>query len=118
MRFGRKSASDSDYYNKEVALNELLGAFISETVDVSSVNDSDSAQTLLAANPDRKGFSIFNDSTQILYVKLGAAATTTDFSFRITPQGYYESSTLCYTGIITGIWAANGSGAARLSEYE
>lgn len=118
MRFGRKSASDSDYFNKEVALNELLGATVSDSVDVTSVSDSDTVQTLLAANTDRKGFSIFNDSTAILYVKLGTGASSTDFSFRITPQGYYESGVLAYRGIITGTWASNASGAARLSEYE
>lgn len=118
MRTGRKSPSDSNFFNKEVALNELLGGFSSETAVVTSVNDSDSAQTILASNSDRKGFSIFNDSTQIMYVKLGSNASSTDFSFRIVPQGYYESSTLGYTGIITGIWAANGSGAARVTSYE
>ena len=117
MRFGRKSASDANYYNKEVALNELLGAFISESADVTSVADLDTVQTLLAANTDRKGFSIHNDSTAILYVKLGATATSTDFSFRVVPQGYYESSSLIYLGIITGIWSADSTGAARITEY-
>ena len=118
MRFGRKSAQDADYFNHEVALNELLGATISDSVDVTSVSDLDTVQTLLADNPDRRGFSIFNDSTAILYVKLGSGASASSFSFRIVPQGYYESSGLCYTGVITGIWASDASGAARISEYE
>lgn len=117
MRFGRKSASDQNYYNKEVALNELLGSFVADNAAVSAVTDLDTVQTLMAANEDRKGFSIFNDSAAILYVKLGASASLTDFSFRIVPQGYYETSILNYTGIVTGIWASNQSGSARITEY-
>ena len=118
MRFGRKSPQDSDYFNHEVAINELLGATISDSVDVTSVGDEATAVTLLAANTDRKGFSIHNDSTAILYVKLGSGASTSSFSIRITPQGYYESGVLAYRGLISGIWASDAGGSARISEYE
>lgn len=118
MRFGRKRAEDSDYYNKEVALNELLGAFVSDSATVTQVSDSDSVQTLLVANTDRKSFSIFNNSTAILYVKLGSGASSTDFSFRIVPQGYYESGFFAYTGIITGVWSADSTGQAQITEFE
>lgn len=117
MRQGRKSPQDSDYFNHEVAINELLGATISDSTDVTSVSDLDTVQTLLASNTDRKGFSIHNDSTAILYVKLGSGASTSSFSFRITPQGYYESGVLAYRGLISGIWASDASGAARITEY-
>lgn len=117
-RFGRKRPEDSNYFNKEVALNELLGAFVSDTATVTQVSDLDTVQTLLVANTDRKAFSIFNNSTAILYVKLGSGASSTDFSFRIVPQGYYESGFFAYTGIITGTWASNQSGEAQITEFE
>lgn len=113
MRRGIKSPVDSDYFNKEVALNELLGAFQSDDATVSSVNGSASSVTLLSANSSRKGFKIFNDSTAILYIKYGATASTSSFTVRLTPYGIHEGSV--YTGIIDGIWAS-ATGAARITE--
>jgi len=79
-----------------------------------SVASSVANVTLLAANANRKGATIYNDGTQNLFVKLGATASTVDFTVRITSQGYYEVP-FGYTGIIDGIWnVANGS--ARITE--
>lgn len=84
---------------------------------VTSVNDSNTNQTLLSADPSRKMAIIFNDSTEILYVKLGATATTTDYSFQVQPKGYFEMPAQAYSGQIDGIWAANASGAAKITQY-
>lgn len=90
----------------------------SATGTQTSVNDTGSSTTLLAANSSRKGFTIFNDSTEILYVKFGATATTSDFAAKLQPGDYYEALSGCiYTGIIDGIWANNASGAARITEF-
>lgn len=43
---------------------------------VTSVADSNLNQMLLAANAARAGASIYNDSTEILYLKLGTVAST------------------------------------------
>ena len=65
--------------------------------------------TLKAINLARLGLSIHNDSTQILYVKLGTTATTTDYTVRMSAQDHYEVP-FGYTGRIDGIWAsANGN---------
>lgn len=119
MRYGAKQPSDSDFYNAEVALNELLGFSVSGTggATVTSVSDSDSSQQLVASNTDRKGLIIVNDSSQILYIKFGGAAGTTDYSIRLVPFGTYEMGYPKYLGAIHGIWAANGSGSARITEF-
>jgi hypothetical protein len=84
---------------------------------VTSVNDSASNQTLLSLNAARKGFMLFNDSTQIAYVKLGTTATTADYSFQLQPNEPYEFIGLgVYTGRIDCIWAADGSGAMKVTE--
>lgn len=88
----------------------------SATGTTTSVNDSNANQTLLASNTSRLGFSIFNDSDQLLYVKMGATATTTDYGVRLSPGGYYEDAAR-YTGRVDGIWAANSTGAAKITEY-
>ncbi|HYE76826.1 MAG TPA: hypothetical protein VEI97_02475, partial [bacterium] len=62
----------------------------------------------------RYGFRIFNDSTEALYVKYGATATTSDFTVKIAAGGYLEENH--YRGRVDGIWAANASGSARITE--
>jgi hypothetical protein len=84
---------------------------------VTSVNDAATNQTLLSLNAARKGFILFNDSTQIAYVKLGTTATTADYSYQIPPNGFYESVGVgVYTGRIDCIWAADGTGAMKITE--
>jgi hypothetical protein len=81
----------------------------------SSVNDTNSNTTLLASNANRLGATIYNDSTVALYVKLGATASTTSFTVKMSAGAYYEVP-FNYTGIIDGIWASDASGAARITE--
>lgn len=81
----------------------------------SNVNSSASNVTLLAANANRRAATIYNDSTQVLYVKFGATASATSFKVAISPNGYYEFPLPVYTGIVDGIWAA-ANGAARITE--
>lgn len=85
------------------------------TSTVTSVNDSNANQTLLASNTSRAGATIQNDSSEILYVKLGTTATTTDYTVKMVAGAYYEVP-YGYTGRIDGIWAANSTGAARIDE--
>lgn len=87
----------------------------SATGTTSSVNDSASSVTVLAANAARLGATVYNDSTVALYLKLGATASATDFTVKIAADGYYEVPS-GYTGIIDGIWASDASGAARVTE--
>ena len=80
----------------------------STTPTVTQKTSSATSITLLSANSARVGASIFNASTALLYVKLGATASTTSYTVRISTNGYYELVP-GYTGIIDGIWAsANG----------
>lgn len=85
-------------------------------VALSNVNDANSNTTLLSANADRRGVAIFNDSTEALYVKFGTTASTTSFTVKILAGGFYEMPEPIYVGQIDGIWSANGSGAARITE--
>jgi hypothetical protein len=85
------------------------------TGTTSSVNDTASSATILAANTSRLGATVQNDSTEILYLKLGATATVTDYTVKMAVGSYFEVP-FGYTGIIDGIWANNASGAARVTE--
>ncbi len=74
-----------------------------------SVASSATVVTLKTANTARRQLTIYNESTQVLRVKRGSAASATDYSFQLAPLDYYEAPMPIYTGVLTGIWvAANG----------
>lgn len=85
------------------------------TATRSSVAASLVTVTLLAANSARLGATIYNDTlTGLLFLALGAGATTTDFTLRMLPQSYYEVP-FDFVGIITGVWSV-ADGSARITE--
>ena len=86
------------------------------TATLSNVNDAATSATLLAAAASRLGVLVFNDSSADLYLKYGATASATSFSVKILAGGYWEMPTPIYTGVIDGIWSADSSGAARITE--
>lgn len=80
----------------------------------SSVNGSATSVTLLISNSIRLGATVYNDSDALLYVKLGATASTSDYTVKLFPLGYYEIP-YGYTGRIDGIWSI-AHGHARIDE--
>lgn len=83
----------------------------SGTAPVTSVASSITVVTLLAVNTSRIGASFYNDSANILYLKWGANAATSDYTVKMQAGAFYEVPPWpIYTGIITGIWdVATGS---------
>lgn len=82
----------------------------SDTATVTQVASSASSVTLQAANTNRLALYVYNDSTQILYLKYGATASTSSYTVQIPSQGFYEVPGRVFTGLIAGIWAgANGN---------
>jgi len=85
----------------------------SSTATPSTVASSANSQTLLAANANRKGLTIWNDSTGNLFIDFHDAVSTTEYAVKISAGGYYEMP-FGYTGIISGIWdAVNGNALVR-----
>jgi hypothetical protein len=85
----------------------------SGTATPTSVASSTTSVSLLASNSNRKGATIWNNSTANLFVEFGATASATAFTFRLDPQGYVEIP-FGYTGAISGIWStANGTALVR-----
>jgi hypothetical protein len=81
-----------------------------------SVTSSATSVLILEVNIDRTGGTIFNDSTQILYLNLDdQQASITVYTVKMLPNAYYELP-YNYAGALNGIWvAANGS--ARITEF-
>lgn len=92
----------------------IVRAARSSTPTQSSVASSASSVSLLVANADRIGATIYNDSSVALFVKLGATASATSFSKKLAAGEYYEVPA-CYAGAIDGIWES-ATGNARITE--
>jgi hypothetical protein len=116
-----RGGSILDVNGNPVALDITNGALEtsagggSDTATLSNVNDTATSTTLLSANTSRKGVSIHNDSTSVLYVKLGTTASATSYTIKMAADSHYEVP-FGYTGRIDGIWASDASGAARITE--
>lgn len=83
---------------------------------VTSVAASTSSVTLQASNASRKGWSCYNASTSVLYLKLGATASTTSYTLKLPEAVYYELPAIpIYTGVIDGIWDST-NGSAKVTE--
>lgn len=82
---------------------------------VASVTTAGGVQ-LLAPNSQRKGFVVENSDANRLHVLLGSGtASTTAYSFSLAQNE--NAFVPNYTGEVKGIWAADGSGSAFLSEF-
>lgn len=81
--------------------------------------DSASSSTLLGIGNggDFSRFvSIVNTDANALCVRIGAEATANAYNVRIVQNGYWESP-VEIEGDIYGIWEADGSGVALVTEY-
>jgi hypothetical protein len=87
----------------------------SATGTTSNVSGSASSVTLLSSNTSRKGATIVNDSSAILYIKTGTTASATSYTVKLSQDDYWEVP-YGYTGRIDGIWAS-ATGAARITEF-
>jgi len=84
------------------------------TTTVTKVASAASSTTLLEATARAK-YIIENSDANRLYVRLdGGTASATDYSFSLAQNENAEINAIA--GKITGIWAADGSGYAHLSE--
>lgn len=84
----------------------------SAVATVTRVAVSTTVATLSASNAAKTKVIVHNE-TGTLYVKLGTAATSTDYSYRLTAQTTLEIEG--YTGIVTGI-KQTGATDAQVTE--
>lgn len=87
-----------------------------QTATLTNVASSASSVNLFAAAGVAQARTIFNDSTQVLYVKFGATASTSSYTVQIPGGGYYEFPQPLYGGQVDGIWAS-ANGNARLTSW-
>lgn len=82
-----------------------------------SVSASTSDNTILASNSSRKGCTVYNDGTNILYLLLSnGTSSLTNFSMQVGPESLLSLRPGEYTGVIKGVWDGT-NGAARVTEF-
>ena len=103
--------TDTQLRASAVIVSESKATSSSKSSVAASVSDT----LLLAANSSRKGGTVYNDSSAILYLSLGTvAASTSSYTLQCAAASYYEFP-FGYIGEVRGIWAA-ASGNARVTE--
>lgn len=92
-------------------------AYRNEAVNTTLSNVASSATNvpLLSADKRRVSFYIYNDSTQVLYIKFGATASTSSYTHQI-PANTGWTPPYPYNGQVDGIWAS-ANGNARITEF-
>ena len=93
----------------------FASATTSTTVPISTTSIS-----FLAASPNRKKLIIANNSNQDLFIDFDATASIADHCVKIpkvAASGFIATYELeNYTGVVSGIWQATGTGAALIRE--
>jgi hypothetical protein len=87
-----------------------------QTATLANVASSATSVNLFAATGQARERTIFNDSTQVLYVKFGATASSSSYTVQIAAGGYYEVPQPVYSGAVDGIWSS-ANGNARLTSW-
>lgn len=99
---------------------EVITTRVSGTSAITTVAASASSVSLLASNVNRKGATIVNDSSAVVYIKCGTTASTTSYTSTLAGAGAAPFSSyevpFGYTGAIDAIWAS-GTGNARITEF-
>ena len=83
---------------------------------ITSVVSAAVSTSILASNANRRMAIMVNDTDKNAYVKLGATASTTSFSYKLTPGQTLELPVPAYTGTIDAIWDTSPTGSMRVTE--
>jgi hypothetical protein len=83
---------------------------------VTSVTSAAVSTSILASNANRRMAIMVNDADKNAYVKLGATASTTSFSYKLAPGQTLELPVPVYTGAIDAIWDTSPTGSMRVTE--
>lgn len=100
--------------------NALVIVENSQVGTITSIGISNSDTLLLAANSNRRGAIIYNDTTSaILRIGLSiSTVTNTNFSVQLSAGGFFEVPS-GYVGMVRGLWSVTegGNSGARITEF-
>lgn len=108
--------TDSINVNPDGSINVAnVTNVVSTTATLTNKTSSTSSQVVLAINTSRKGFILYNDSTEICYIAFAATASSSSYSILLNSNMTYQNEAIIYNGIISCIWAA-ANGFLRITE--
>jgi hypothetical protein len=83
-----------------------------------SSNLNAGATLILAANPNRKHFSVFNPLNKTLALGYANTVTTSAYAMPVAALGYYESSPGGYTGDVYALFVGSAAaGNVAITEF-
>ena len=109
-------AGNNNIGDVDVASLPPVVAATYSTSTVTSVVSAAVSTSILASNANRRMAILFNDCDKAVYVKLGTTASTTSFSYKLSPAQTLELPIPLYTGAIDAIWDATPTGSMRVTE--
>lgn len=109
-------AGNNNIGDVDIASLPSVVAATYSTSSVTSVVSAATSTSILASNANRRMAIMTNDTDKNAYVKLGATASTTSFSYKLTPGQILELPIPMYTGAIDAIWDASPTGSMRVTE--
>ena len=110
---GEPYTSGSDGGGVPVEVQDGLITNIGDTAAKTSVASSATSVLLSNAEINRVSLTIVNDSTEILYVSYGSAATISSYTHKLYPDETLISND--YSGNIYGVWSSV-NGDAKVTE--
>lgn len=87
------------------------------TGTLTNVTAAASSTQLAASASGRRGFRVFNDTPNNLYLKFGTSVSTTSFTEKIPPGASFNMPLPLYTGAVTGISDGDVSGTWRVTTW-
>ncbi len=94
--------------------NVIVQQAAATTAVLTTISSVATTTTILAAATTRVAAAIYNSDANALMIKYGATAALTSFSYLIK-SGETWDMPYRYTGIIDGLWAADGVGTAFIT---
>lgn len=88
------------------------------TSAITPVAAANATTTVLAANANRLGATVYNNADKTMYLALASGATNTNFTVALDANGAYYEVPFSYVGIITAYWDAGVTGSAYATEFE
>lgn len=95
----------------------VVGSVAVRTPTTTSVNSTTSSVTILAANANRKGLMISNQSTSKLYLSFNASASAGNSFIQMDPGAFlFLDQQMIFSSAIYGVWT-NANGTAQVTEF-
>lgn len=103
-----------EYSAMPISNPATISSPVATTATSTTVAAATTSTAIIAADGNRKGLTIFNNSTARLYLDHDAAVTTSDFTVLLEAGGFYEVPSQYAQLQMSGIWAAaNGNALVR-----